>query len=203
MSSLPTFALPHAPLLLPRLTPRRLALLAGTAVLAAALAAGGWYLLAQPHAAPPGAARLAAIAAARTAAVVAARARGIRLTAAAAAAPGAQPSTRVADATLAGELFATHSWYVPPPPPPPAPPVKAEPPPPPMAPPLPFAFLGSYTPGGDVTVFFLTRGDRVYDVKVGDLIDDTYELAGAADGQLTFNYKPLNQQQTLATGAAR
>ena len=81
--------------------------------------------------------------------------------------------------------------------------MKAEPPPPPMAPPLPFAFLGSYTPAGDATVFFLTRGDQVYDVKVGDLIDNTYELAGAADGQLTFNYKPLNQQQTLATGAAR
>jgi hypothetical protein len=201
MSSLPTFVLPHAPMLWPRLAPRRLAVLAGAALLAAGLAAGGWYLLAHRHGPAPSATRLAAIAAARTQVMTAARARGVKLTAAAAKAPPVPTSTRVADASLAGELFATHSWYVPPPPPPPAPPPKVEPPPPPMAPPLPFAFLGSYTPAGDATVFFLTRGDRVYDVKVGDVLDGTYSVESAAGGLLTFNYKPLDQRQTLAIGA--
>jgi hypothetical protein len=187
MSSLPTFVLPHAPMLWPRLGPRRLAALAGSALLAAGLAAGGWYLLAHVPGPAPSATRVAAIAVARPQAMTAAH--------------RAPPSIRVADASLAGELFATHSWFVPRRRPPPAPPPKVEPPPPPMAPPLPFAFLGSYTPAGDQTVFFLTRGDRVYDVKVGDVLDGTYSVESAVGGLLTFNYKPLDQRQTLATGA--
>ena len=47
----------------------------------------------------------------------------------------------------------------------------------------------------------LTRGDRVYDVKVGDTLDGIYQVESATGGQLTFNYKPLNQRQALATGA--
>jgi hypothetical protein len=187
MSTLPPFATPYAPVASPRFArPRRLALLVGAALLATVLSAGAWYLLAQR----PGTAR--------SQVMTAARARGIKLTAAVAHA--APPSTRIADASLAGELFAAHSWYVPPRAPPRAPPPKIEPPPP-TAPPLPFAFLGSYTPAGDSTVFFLTRGDRVYDVKIGDVLDELYSIESAAGGLLTFNYKPLEQRQTLAIGA--
>jgi hypothetical protein len=50
-------------------------------------------------------------------------------------------------------------------------------------------------------VFFLTRGDRVYDVKIGDVLDGLYSIESAAGGLLTFNYKPLEQRQTLAIGA--
>ena len=112
---------------------------------------------------------------------------------------------RVVEQTSAGSLFAAHSWYVAPPPPPP-PPVNTVPtvvePVKPMAPPLPFTYMGSYTPKGTAPVFFLTQGDRVYDVRVGDTIDSTYTVDAFANGQLVFTYKPLEQKQQLMIGAA-
>jgi hypothetical protein len=186
-------------------------LVAGAVALAIAAGAGVWVFQAnreQQHQAEL--TRAAEIATARARVVAAARARGIAVTAKAVAATQAADkaasaavptSARVADASKAGAIFSTHSWYVAPPPPayvaPPPPP----PPPPPTAPPLPFVFLGSYTPSGDATVFFMTRGDRVYDIKVGDTVDGIYLVESAKGGQLTFLYKPLNQRQTLATGA--
>jgi hypothetical protein len=107
---------------------------------------------------------------------------------------------RVADAKAATVLFGRHSWYVAPPPPPPPPPPVYVAPPPPQAPPLPFSVMGSYARTGDSTVFFLTRGDRVFDVRVGDTIDGTYSVDGAANGLLTLTYKPLNIPQTLPIG---
>ena len=112
---------------------------------------------------------------------------------------------RVVDPTAAGALFATHSWYVPPPAPPPPPTVAAEPvvPPKPVAPPLPFTYMGSYAPNGANPVFFLTQGDRVYDVHVGDTLEGgTYSVDAFTNGALIFTYKPLNQQQQLITGGA-
>jgi hypothetical protein len=113
---------------------------------------------------------------------------------------------RVAGEGAAGALFATHSWYVPPPPPPtPAVAANAAPvvPPKPVAPPLPFTYMGSLKPDGSATpVFFLTHGDKVYDVHVGDTIDDIYTVDSFTNGQLIFTYKPLNQQQQLITGGA-
>jgi len=108
---------------------------------------------------------------------------------------------RVADATASGSLFAAHSWYVPPPPPPPPPVVQAPVvPPKPVAPPLPFTYMGSYTPSGSPAVFFLTNGEKVYDVHLGDTIDNTYTVDALNGAQLVFTYKPLNQQQQLSTG---
>jgi len=106
---------------------------------------------------------------------------------------------RVSADKFAESLFHAKSWYVPPPPPPPAP-VLVVVPPPPTAPPLPFTVMGSYAHPGDATVYFLTRGDRVFDVHVGDTIDGTYSVDGAANGQLQLTYKPLNIQQTLPLG---
>jgi len=124
------------------------------------------------------------------------------------ASPRAVPPTlaeRVADPKAAGTLFAVHSWYVPPPPPP-APVVDTTPAPPPKptAPPLPYKLIGSYTPDGEKTVFFLSAGDKVYDVHVGDTIDNTYSIDSYNNGQLVLTYKPLNlQQQLLLTGAGQ
>ncbi len=109
---------------------------------------------------------------------------------------------RVAESKAVEALFHTQSWYVAPPPPPPAPVVVVAPPPP-TAPPLPFAVMGSYAHPGSATVYFLTRGDRVFDVHVGDTIDNTYSVDGAANGELTLTYKPLNIQQTLAIGGSQ
>ena len=109
---------------------------------------------------------------------------------------------RVASSKTIDSLFHTQSWYVAPPAPPPAPVVVAAPPPP-TAPPLPFTVMGSYARPGDSTVYFLTRGDRVFDVHVGDTIDNTYSVDGAANGQLLLTYKPLKIQQSLPLGDSR
>jgi hypothetical protein len=107
-------------------------------------------------------------------------------------------SDRIVKDTTAAALFSAQSWYVAPPAPPPAP-VVAQPPPVPTAPPLPFAFMGSYRADGTAT-YFLTAGDRVYDVKIGDTLDNTYSVDGVKSGQLLFTYMPLKIQQSLAVG---
>jgi hypothetical protein len=106
---------------------------------------------------------------------------------------------RVSESKAVGALFHTQSWYVAPPPPPPAPVVVLKPAPP-TAPALPFTVMGSYAHPGDRTVYFLTRDDRVFDVHIGDTIDNIYSVDGAANGQLLLTYKPLNIQQSLALG---
>jgi len=103
---------------------------------------------------------------------------------------------RTADASRASDLFAAKSWYTPPPPPPPpAPTPEAAP----TAPPLPYTFLGSYTNADKETVYFLSRDDRVYDVKSGDTLDQVYSV-GVEGEQLVFTYKPLNVRQSLPLG---
>ena len=102
-------------------------------------------------------------------------------------------------ASVSTDLFRSHSWYVPPPPPPP---VKAAPPPAPTAPPLPFSLMGSYASAGGKPVYFLVKGDRVYDAHVGDVIDNTYSVDGVSNGQLNFTYLPLKQRQSLPVGGA-
>jgi len=108
-------------------------------------------------------------------------------------------SDRIVKDTTAASLFSPHSWYVAPPPPPPAPTVVL-PPPAPTAPPLPFAYMGSYRPEGAVPTYFLTSGDRVYDVKIGDTLDNTYSVDGVRSGQMLLTYMPLKIQQSLAVG---
>jgi hypothetical protein len=108
-------------------------------------------------------------------------------------------SDRVFKDTAAADLFAAHSWYVAPPPPPPAP-VVYQPPPAPTAPPLPFVFMGSFRTETGGAIYYLTAGDRVYDVKVGDTLDDKYSVDGVKSGQLMLTYMPLKIQQSLAVG---
>jgi len=66
-----------------------------------------------------------------------------------------------------------------------------------VAPPLPYKLIGSYTPDGEKTVFFLSAGDKVHDVHIGDTVDNTYSVDSYNNGQLVLTYKPLNQQQQL------
>ena len=115
---------------------------------------------------------------------------------------------RVSANTSSAALFASHSWYTPPPPPPPAPaPVltaaqeaalKA-----PVAPPLPFAYMGTYSASGSQPVFFLTQGDRVYNVRIGDTLNDIYSVDSFTNGQLVMTYKPLQIQQQLTVGSTQ
>ena len=108
-------------------------------------------------------------------------------------------SDRIVKDTTAASLFSPHSWYVAPPAPPPAP-VVFQPPPAPTAPPLPFAYMGTYRSEGAVPTYFLTSGDRVYDVKIGDTLDNTYSVDAVRSGQMLLTYIPLKIQQSLAVG---
>lgn len=95
-----------------------------------------------------------------------------------------------------GNAFGATSWYVPPPPPPPPKPL---PPPPPTAPPMPFSYLGLYE-GGSGKVIMLVRGDHIYTVGVGDVIDNTYRIDRFDQGVVEMTYLPLNIKQSINTG---
>ena len=101
-----------------------------------------------------------------------------------------------APADPSADAFRPTSWYVPPPPPPPPPP---KPPPAPTAPPLPFTFMGRYEDGAK-KVILLVKGDRIYTVSEGEVIDNTYRVERFTGGGLDLTYLPLNIKQTLATG---
>lgn len=100
-------------------------------------------------------------------------------------------------ANVVTNLFGGHSWYVAPPPPPPV----VQEPPAPSAPPLPFSLLGSYSSSGGAPVYFLVKGDSVYDVHIGDVIDNVYSVDGVKDGRLNFTYLPLKIGQSLDVGS--
>lgn len=94
--------------------------------------------------------------------------------------------------------FGSTSWYVPPPPPPPPPPA---PPPVPTAPPVPFKFLGLYEEGNK-SIIMLVRGDQVFTVSVGDVIENTYRIDHIDHGSVDITYMPLNIKQSINTGTA-
>jgi hypothetical protein len=98
-------------------------------------------------------------------------------------------------------LFGATSWAAPPPP---APVVKvmAPPEPPaPTAPPMPFNYLGIYHEG-KVHAAVLSKGDQVYTVAPGDVIDGTYRIESFRDKDVELNYLPLNIRQTVTSGGA-
>jgi hypothetical protein len=107
------------------------------------------------------------------------------------------------DRVKVSDVFNQTSWYVAPPPPPVTAVVPETPPPPPAptAPPLPFTYLGRYG-DTDARTVVLANGDRVYTVKVGDIIDKTYRVEKFTFGRINLTYLPLNLPQSLLTGEA-
>ena len=101
---------------------------------------------------------------------------------------------------VVGNAFDAVSWYEPPPPPPMVPPPAAAPLAP-SAPPLPFAYLGSYVDAA-APVLILAKGDRVYTVSPGDVIDGVYRVESMVGSRLELTYLPLNVRQMLGLGGA-
>jgi hypothetical protein len=96
-------------------------------------------------------------------------------------------------------MFDSHRWYTPPPPPQKR--MVAKPPErKPVAPPLPFELLGTFEQAGSPTVYFLVRGDRIFEVAPGDTLEGTYSVDGISNGQLMFTYLPLSTSQGLRLG---
>jgi hypothetical protein len=96
--------------------------------------------------------------------------------------------------TNAINVLASKTWHVPPPPP------KALPPPPPSAPPMPFTYMGKLVDGPDHMIIFLVKGEQVYTVRSGDVIDAIYRVDGVSAGLLTMTYLPLDIKQTINVG---
>jgi len=65
----------------------------------------------------------------------------------------------------------------------------------PVAPPLPFAYMGSYTPDSSAPVFFLTAGRSCLHVRVGETLNDTYSVDSFINGQLVMTTASQIQQQ--------
>ncbi len=103
------------------------------------------------------------------------------------------------------DIFNQTSWYVAPPPSkktaesdaPPAPVVV----PAPVAPPLPFVYLGRYG-DTDTRTVILSKGEKVYTVTVGEIIENTYRVNKFTKGAVNLTYLPLNIVQSLRTGEA-
>ncbi len=90
-------------------------------------------------------------------------------------------------------MFAGKSWFVPPPPP------KAELP---TAPPLPFVYMGKLAEEGEKVVILLTKQNRSYQVREGDVLDNTYRVDEVQPPVMTLTYIPLNIKQTIQIGVA-
>ncbi|MFY0728802.1 hypothetical protein [Pseudomonas sp. NFX15] len=111
----------------------------------------------------------------------------------------------IKDLSPAGDLFAARSWKV-------APalgtvteqaavnvaPVVQVP----TAPPLPFQFIGRLDDRSDLQVF-LQNGEKIYVVRKGDVIDETWKIERISDVELSLVYLPLHLAQTLSVGSTQ
>lgn len=93
---------------------------------------------------------------------------------------------------VAADLFAVRSFAPPPP--------VAPPPPPPSAPALPFRYLGMLEEDGR-QLAFLAEGDTLRVLHAGEQMDARYRVTAIRRDRIDFLYLPLNQIQSLATGA--
>lgn len=85
---------------------------------------------------------------------------------------------------------------------PPARPAAAVRKPVPVAPPLPYVYMGKMLDNEEITVF-LTRQDKPYVVKTGDVLDHQYRVDVIRPPLMELTYLPLNQKQMLNIGASK
>ena len=92
------------------------------------------------------------------------------------------------------EVFTAKSWYEPPPMP------KSAAEPAPSAPPLSFVYIGKLVEEDEKVTVFLSRQDRTYTVKEGDIIDGTYRVSAIKGALMELTFLPLNITQTMHIG---
>jgi hypothetical protein len=120
-----------------------------------------------------------------------------------AAAANGKPAV-IKDLSPSGDLFTARSWKVAPilasvteQPVNQTPVVQA-----PSVPPMPFQFIGKLNDRSDLQVF-LQNGEKIYVVRKGDVIDETWRIERISDVELSFVYLPLHLSQTLSVGSAQ
>ena len=120
------------------------------------------------------------------------------------AAQAARGAVAIKDLSPAGDLFAAKSWKAAPTLATvteiainPATVVQA-----PSLPPVPFQFVGKLHDRSDLQVF-LQNGEKIYVVRNGDVIDDTWKITGISDLELSLVYLPLHLSQTLSVGSTQ
>ncbi|MGO4313457.1 hypothetical protein AB4Z35_27020 [Pseudomonas sp. KB_15] len=108
----------------------------------------------------------------------------------------------IKDLSPAGDLFAARSWKAAPAlgtvteqPVDVTPVVQV-----PTAPPLPFQFVGKLDDRSDLQVF-LQNGEKIYVVRKGDVIDQTWRIERISNEELSLVYLPLHLSQTLSVGS--
>ncbi|WJM95477.1 hypothetical protein QEP73_18165 [Pseudomonas defluvii] len=72
----------------------------------------------------------------------------------------------------------------------------------PVPPALPFHFVGRLQNRDDQQVF-LQSGEKLYVVRQGDVIDDTYRIEQISATELSLVYLPMQLSQTLSVGSAQ
>lgn len=90
-------------------------------------------------------------------------------------------------------MFASKSWFVPSPPP------KAAVP---TAPPLPFVYIGKLAEEGQKVIIILSKQNRSYQVREGDVLDNIYRVDEVRPPVLTLTYLPLDIKQTIPIGVS-
>jgi hypothetical protein len=109
------------------------------------------------------------------------------------------PSRAPVSQSARSDPFAPKGWTPPPPPPPPPAPVPPPPPPPPpTAPPVPFKFIGQIEDKTAKPAAFITKGEALLVVHVGDVLENTYRVESFSPAQVVVTYLPLQQRQTIA-----
>jgi hypothetical protein len=76
-------------------------------------------------------------------------------------------------------------------------PVVAEAPPAPTAPPVPFKFVGLIEEKAAKPAAFIAKGDALFVVHVGDVVENTYRVESFNSAQVVVTYLPLKQRQTI------
>jgi hypothetical protein len=101
---------------------------------------------------------------------------------------------RLAPGAPGNALFETKSWL------PEAQPQRpvARAPEPPRAPPFPYQFLGRLETEGKPRTVYLTKGDQVYSVAQGEVIEGTYRVLNVTAESMEVTYLPLNMKQQIA-----
>jgi Cohesin domain len=96
-----------------------------------------------------------------------------------------------------GEIFGSTAWT---PPPAKVPPVEDLPPVEVIAPPNPYKVAGTLVQEGAKRVY-LVKGDRVYEAKQGDELDEGYRVESIASDHVVLLYVPLGKKEQLPIAA--